>query len=208
MSDDAPGHYVNVNGHDIFGYSRYIDFYRDVVNNAEDGAHFVEVGSFLGQSAASMGAFISSSGKLIRFDAIDQFEINEVSDAPHAKVIADHGGNFLSAFAYNLEQAQVADVVTIVKARSIEAAKVYKDRSISFIMIDASHSYQDVVDDINAWYPKLKLGGIMSGDDLDWHEVKQAVEETCKNYKTSGSTWWFRKQCKTLAEHRTLTKLE
>jgi len=205
---DVPGQYISFNGHAIFGYSRFLEFYRDVVNNAEDGAVFVEVGSFLGQSAAGMGALIRSSGKLIRFDAIDQFEISELSDASHAKVIEDHGGDFLAAFKHNIESAQVADVVNCVKASSIEASKIYKDRSISFIMIDASHSYQDVVDDINAWYPKLKLGGIMSGDDLDWHEVKQAVEDTCKNYKHSSSTWWFRKQCKTLAEHRALIKLE
>ena len=204
----VPGQYLSFNGHAIFGYARFLEFYRDVVNNAEDGAVFVEVGSFLGQSAAGMGALIKSSGKLISFDAIDRFEISDLSDAPHAKVIADHGGDFLSAFKHNLEQAQVADVVNCVRASSIEAAKIYKDRSISFIMIDASHAYQDVVDDINAWYPKLKLGGIMSGDDLDWHEVKQAVEDCCTNYKTSSSTWWFRKQCKTLAEHRALIKLE
>lgn len=204
MADDyVPGHYVAVNGHDIFGYSRYIDLYRDIVNNSEDDAHFVELGSFLGQSAAAMAAFIKASGKRISFDAVDIFELSDFSDSIHYKVIEDHGGDFLAAFKSNLEKARVADAVNIVKATSLEAAAMYEDRSISFIMIDASHKYQDVVDDIEAWYPKLKLGGIMSGDDLDWEEVKKAVTDTCKFYELyQTSTWFFRKQNETLAEHR------
>lgn len=203
--DDTPGHYIDVNGHNIFGYSRYIDLYREIVINAEDDAHFVELGSFLGQSTAAMGIFIKSSGKRIKFDAVDIFELNEFSDPPHAKVIEEHGGDFLAAFKSNLEKAQVLDAVNIVKATSLEAAAMYEDRSISFIMIDASHTYEDVVDDINAWYPKLKLGGIMSGDDLDWPDVKRAVEDTCKHYGIHGnSTWYFRKQTPTLAEYRAI----
>ena len=199
------GHYIKVNDHDIFGYSRYVDLYREMVINSEDGAHFVELGSFLGQSTAAMGLFIKSSGKRIRFDAVDIFELTDFSDEPHFKVIEEHGGHFLAAFKSNLEKAQVADAVTVVKATSLEAAATYPDRSISFIMIDASHKYGDVVDDINAWFPKLKLGGIMSGDDIDWEEVKQAVDDTCKHYTVHGnSTWYFRKQTPTLEEHRNI----
>jgi predicted O-methyltransferase YrrM len=200
-----PGHYVEVNGHNIFGYSRYINLYRDIVTNSEDDAHFVELGSFLGQSAAAMAYFIKTSGKRIRFDAVDIFELTDFSDEPHFKVIEDHGGDFLAAFKSNLEKAQVTDAVTIVKSTSLEAAATYPDRSISFIMIDASHKYQDVIDDIEAWYPKLKLGGIISGDDLDWEEVKKAVDDTCKHYGVyERSTWYFRKQTETLAEYRAI----
>lgn len=200
-----PGHYVTVNGHDIFGYSRYIDLYRDMVVNAEDGALFVELGSFLGQSTAAMGTFIKSSGKRIAFHAVDIFELTDFSDEPHFKVIEDHGGDFLAAFKTNMEKAQVADAINIVKATSLEAAATYEDRSISFLMIDASHKYEDVVDDINAWFPKLKMGGIMSGDDLDWQEVKQAVEDTCTHYGVyQTSTWFFKKQTETLEQHRSL----
>jgi predicted O-methyltransferase YrrM len=204
--DNIPGHYINVNGHNIFGYSRYIDLYREMVMSAEDGAHFVELGSFLGQSTAAMGAYIKASGKRIQFDAVDIFELSDFSDSIHAKAIEDHGGDFLAAFKSNLEKSQVTDAVTIVKATSLEAADMYEDRSISFIMIDASHKYQDVIDDIEAWFPKLKLGGVMSGDDLDWEEVKNAVQDTCKHYGVyQNSTWYFRKQTPTLEEHRALS---
>lgn len=199
LEDDTPGHYVTVNGHSIFGYSRYINFYKNIVINAEDNALFVELGSFLGQSTAAMAAYIKASGKRIRFDAVDIFELNEFSDEPHFQVIANHGGDFLAAFKNNLEQAQVLEAVNIVKATSKEAAASYADRSISFLMIDASHKYEDVVDDINAWFPKIKIGGYLSGDDLDWPDVKRAVEDTCITYNVyEGSTWYLRKTTETL----------
>ena len=151
------GHVIKVGNQDIFGYSRYVNFYKHVVVDAEDGELFVEVGSFLGQSTAAMAFFIKHSKKRIAFHAVDLFELTEFSDDPHFKVIEDHGGDFLAAFKNNLKGAEVEDYVTVVKASSLEAASQYEDRSISFLMIDASHKYEDVVDDIRAWYPKIKM---------------------------------------------------
>lgn len=198
------GFYVNINGHKIYGYSRYIDFYREIVTNMADGDVLVEVGSFLGQSTAAMGTFIKDSKKRIDFHAIDLFDLSDFSDAPHYEVIEAHGGDFLAAFKHNLKETDTLDVVTIHKAASIDAAEEFEDRSISFLMIDASHAYQDVVDDIKAWYPKIKLGGIISGDDFDFEEVKQAVSDTCGETVMiyPNTTWWFRKQFVTLEEQK------
>lgn len=193
------GHYIKINNHEIFGYSRYINMYHEMVNIAEDGALFVELGSFLGQSTAAMAAMIKRSNKHIRFDAVDIFELSEFSDDPHHDVIKEHGGNFLQAFTNNLLKADVLDIVNIVKATSLQAASRYPDRSISYLMIDASHKYEDVCDDIRAWYPKIKMGGIISGDDYDWEEVKKAVVDTIPNHSIyDGSTWFLKKEQLTL----------
>jgi hypothetical protein len=190
---NEPGHYVEVNGHKIFGYSRYIDLYRAVVDRAEDGAHFVEVGSFLGQSTAAMAAMIIGSGKRIRFDAVDLFELTNFSDEPHYEVIKRHGGDFMAAFKHNLKAAGVLDKVNIKQGYSTKIARQYEDRTISYLMVDASHDYADVVDDIVAWMPKLKVGGIMSGDDFDWEEVRQAVYDTLgkENIQEVGTSWVY-----------------
>ena len=198
------GHYIEIKGHKIFGYSRYIPFYADIVDNSEDGALLVEVGSFLGQSTAAMGTFIKESGKRIDFHAVDIFELSDFSDEPHFDAIKQHGGNFYKVFEDNLIAADVRDYVNPVKATSLEASNQYEDRSISFLMIDASHAYKDVVDDIEYWYPKIKMGGIISGDDYDFEEVAKAVKDTCgDNIKVyPNTTWWFRKNKETLEEHR------
>jgi predicted O-methyltransferase YrrM len=201
------GHYVKVNEHDIFGYSRYINFYGEIVKLAEDGATFVEVGSFLGQSTAALAQLIKNSQKKISLYAVDLFELSEFSDEPHEQVIKDHGGDFYAAFLHNLEQANVQHLVTPIKASSLSAAQQFEDRSLSFIMIDASHKYADVVADIEAWFPKMRLGGIISGDDYDWGSVKSAVVDTVKNFETyDKSTWFFKKQTLTLEHHRSLNK--
>lgn len=194
-----PGHYIKVNNHEIFGYSRYINMYHEMVSIAEDGALFVELGSFLGQSTAAMAAMIKRSNKQIRFDAVDIFELSEFSDDVHHDIVKEHGGNFLQAFTNNLLKADVLDIVNIVKTTSLQAANRYPDRSISYLMIDASHKYQDVCDDIRAWYPKIKMGGIISGDDYDWEEVNKAVVDTIPKHSVyDGSTWFLKKEQLTL----------
>lgn len=206
MTDTTePGHNINVNGHDIFGYSRYVDLYNNVVANAMDGFTAVEVGSFLGQSTAAMAYFIQQSGKRIDFYAVDLFEISEFSDEPHAKVIERHGGDFYAAFIDNLTKAGVVNYVTPKKMSSKEAAATFEDRSIDFLMIDASHKYNDVVADIKAWWPKMKLGGIISGDDVDWPEVALAANDTLGKYTLHGnSTWLTRKVALDLPTQRQL----
>ena len=52
-------------------------------------------------------------------------------------------------------------------------------------MIDAGHDYNSVKKDIEEWWPKVKIGGVMGGDDYaysDTNEVKLAVEEFCKTH--------------------------
>jgi predicted O-methyltransferase YrrM len=204
------GFKVNVNGKEIYGYSRYIHFYSEIVANSKDGDLFVEVGSFLGQSTAAMGKFIKDTGKRIDFHAVDIFELSEFSDEPHYQVIKDHGGHFLKVFEDNLEGAQVREYVNPVQSTSLDASEKYEDRSIDFLMIDASHAYQDVVDDIEAWYPKIKLGGIISGDDYDFEEVAKAVADTCGTaiQVYPNTTWWFRKQFINLEDQKSFTPEE
>jgi hypothetical protein len=33
--------------------------------------------------------------------------------------------------------------------------------------LDASHDYESCISDIKSWYPKVKKGGIISGDDFN-----------------------------------------
>ena len=135
-----------------------------MVNQHEDGAHFVEIGTFLGRSLSYLAVEIINSGKNIRLDAVDtwegsplepfQQEQNEVID----KTLYDD-------FLKNIEP--VKDYINVVKSDSVEASKLYEDESLDFIFIDASHHYEFVKADIQAWYPKLKKGGYIGGHDYD-----------------------------------------
>lgn len=55
--------------------------------------------------------------------------------------------------------------VRFVKDFSVEVAKNVPDNSLDFVYIDASHTYRDVVDDIDSWTKKVRKGGIVAGHD-------------------------------------------
>jgi len=66
------------------------------------------------------------------------------------------------------------------KAYSADAAQVYTDGSLGLVFIDATHEYEDCMNDIKAWLPKLRKGGWMTGH--DYHHprfpgVTEAVDE-------------------------------
>lgn len=72
--------------------------------------------------------------------------------------------------------------VKVIRKTSVEAAKDFEDDSIDFVYIDGDHSYESVVQDFDAWFPKVKVGGKIFGDDYhissDWkHGVIDAVHK-------------------------------
>ncbi|GMI43698.1 hypothetical protein TeGR_g2455 [Tetraparma gracilis] len=48
---------------------------------------------------------------------------------------------------------------------SLEGATKMADGSVDFVYIDATHLYETVLEDLRAFWPKLRVGGIMAGDD-------------------------------------------
>ena len=53
----------------------------------------------------------------------------------------------------------------LIKLPSVEAAKQIPDGSLDFIYVDASHRFDDVMQDIIEWAKKVRVGGIVSGHD-------------------------------------------
>ena len=55
--------------------------------------------------------------------------------------------------------------VEVVRDFSVEGSEKFEDNYFDFIYIDAAHDYRSVKEDLEAWWPKLKSGGILSGHD-------------------------------------------
>lgn len=75
----------------------------------------------------------------------------------------------------------------MVKGDSVESAKLFEDESLDFVFIDAGHRYEEVKADIEAWFPKVRKGGIVSGHDyVEYNDfgVIQAVDEFVKDKYT------------------------
>ena len=167
--------YQNI-GENWFDFS---DIYSYVVDNFTDGSHFVEVGSWKGRSSSFMAVEIINSKKNINFDCIDTWEgsIEHFEDNKPWVTEFQKDKDFLySTFLKNTQS--VSDVINPIRKRSHDAAISYKNRSLDFIFLDASHEYKDVLLDLQLFYPKLKRGGIIAGHDYaNFDGVWNAVDE-------------------------------
>lgn len=47
------------------------------------------------------------------------------------------------------------------------ASSFFKEKELDYVYIDANHSYENVKEDIELWYPKVKLGGTLAGHDFN-----------------------------------------
>lgn len=77
-----------------------------------------------------------------------------------------------------------------IREFSTDVAKRFADNSLDFVYIDGDHSYKAVTEDIKAWLPKLKLGGILAGDDYmnsdrdkRFYDVTRAVDDFIAQHK-------------------------
>lgn len=81
------------------------------------------------------------------------------------------------------------DRVEVIRKTSQKAASNFKNESLDFVFIDAMHTYEDCLDDIKIWEPKVKPGGFVMGHDWEHDSfpgVEQAVREYFNNKKING----------------------
>jgi FkbM family methyltransferase len=180
----------------IDGWFDFQTVYKDMVNKFQDGSHFVEVGAWLGRSTSFMAVEIVNSGKKIKFDVVDTWQGSE----EHQGQIATFDDSLFNKFLDGVRP--VINYITPVIGLSTEVVNKYKDNSLDFVFLDASHDYENVKKDIEAWYPKVKENGIIAGHDYnsyDWPGVVQAVneffgEENLKSIKQDTWSWIVEKQ--------------
>lgn len=65
--------------------------------------------------------------------------------------------------------------VKIYREYSFDAVKKFEDNYFDFIYIDADHTYSAYLRDIKDWYPKVKKGGVLLGDDYRVAKLKTGV---------------------------------
>lgn len=93
--------------------------------------------------------------------------------------------------------AEFGDPSLLLKMTSLEAAVKIPDLTLDFVFIDALHTYEAVRDDVAAWFPKLRPGGLLCGHDISWDGVQRAVGELAEmynsniNYTPVSSDLWF-----------------
>jgi|TARA_B100001778_G_C18548793_1_gene612022 hypothetical protein len=191
--------------YDVFDFESYKDvpgwvndaefIYEEMVNQAEDGDHFVEIGVLLGQSTTRMGELIRDSKKKIRFDAIDIFWIIEhtirnykLSGHPKEffhyidKLKTEWDLDIMNMIRHPLKALGVIDYVNFITCEEQYAHRIYDDNSLKFVWIDGDHGADVVYNDLVNFWPKIKIGGTIGGDDIHYKEVLDDVKKFSKEY--------------------------
>lgn len=108
---------------------------------------------------------------------IEYYDSNNTSQEQHDR-------NHLSCMARLKRFGERSELLHLA---SLEASELFTevDTEVDFVYIDANHQREEVVKDLNAWYPKIRKGGILAGHDYlpdgqynhGMFGVKSAVDE-------------------------------
>ena len=183
----------NARSRAIEGYTKEseLEILRRLAASMPAEAVVVEVGSFRGRSTVAIAEGLERVDRP-RLIAVDTFagdpawdEIAEVSEARRQ-------------FDRNTEGIAFLEVI---QAESVRAAEGIADASVDWVFIDALHDYRSVRDDIRAWAPKVKRGGLISGHDYGRAGVTDAVLAVFDDVDVEQSIWTTRSRPR-LKPHR------
>lgn len=183
-----------MNYRDIIGYFDFEEFYTAMVKEAPSGSVLVEVGCWRGKSIIFLAEQVIKQGKDIRIFAVDTWRGSaEQPECDQPLLTQGHYGLIWNEFLSNIRSCGVSSLITPMCLPSVEAARYFEDGSAQLVFIDALHTYESVKNDIAAWLPKVKKGGVLAGHDYGWKgpdRVKKAVDESFQNgIELWGSTW-------------------
>jgi predicted O-methyltransferase YrrM len=159
----------------IHGWFSYDYVYRDVVEQAEDGDLFVEIGSFKGKSTSFMCVEIVNSGKKIRFDCIDPMKTLS-HYAESAKNDPEEWADYHQE-GFHERLTPVKGVYNLNVMTSDEAVSLYEDGSIDFLLVDGDHTYEGCKRDIENFIPKMRSGGLIVCDDAWAPDIANAARD-------------------------------
>jgi len=80
----------------------------------------------------------------------------------------------------------------LMEMTTVAAAQHVADGTLDFVYIDADHTFEGVSAGIEAWAPKLKPDGWMTGHDIDRAGVRAAVDYFYPEYLQIGLVWAVR----------------
>lgn len=170
----------------IEGWMRFPEL-QWLYNEAKKHTIIVEVGSWKGKSTHAL--LSGCKGKVYSVDTWQGSE--DLRDSTNWMAKKE------DVYSIFVENTKTFNHSISIPKSSVDAAQCFQDDSIDMVFIDAGHDYKSVKEDILAWLPKVKEGGIICGHDYQqsWMSVIQAVNEILgKPDGTCDSIWWLKKE--------------
>ncbi len=150
-----------------------------------------EVGVYKGEYSTQIINHFKKNGLSVKLHLIDPWKVD--SD------FKEYGNEVLEK-AYKEVKLKFQDMqnIKIHRENSESASKHFDNLSLDFAYIDGNHDYEFVKKDLEIWFPKIKPGGVIFGDDyLRPYGVNQAVSEfsfkynLIANFSDNGNQYFF-----------------
>ena len=145
----------------------------------------VELGTFQGASAIPVARSIRRWGGTVT--CVDTWAGDHQSDLTNAPWM-------LVSCARHLIDAGVGAHVRLIPARTFDAALAWR-QPIDYLYIDANHSYEGCAGDLWSWFPHVRAGGVIVGDDYDhplfpgvrraWDEFERMAAVALTRYQST-----------------------
>jgi predicted O-methyltransferase YrrM len=167
----------------IPGWFDFADIYDQAVAEVSGAARFVEIGVWYGRSLCYLAERIQESGKHIECFAVDPFPLFQQ----------------LETCVGHLCTAGVYELVTLFPGTSQQAFETLPG-NFDFVFVDGDHQEAVVRQDVNAWWERIRPGGVLAGHDYtgDFPGVRLAVDRffstTHAQIEIRGCSWWVRKE--------------
>lgn len=164
---------------DIQGWFDYQSVFDIFIKSSQENSRIVELGCWKGKSSSYLLTEALNSGKMLDISFIDTWmgsiEHLDPECEFHEPGLLNNPDHIWEIFNQNI--AKINYPKNLFRRDTFDAVSYFEDASISFLFIDTDHEYEHVIKEIDAWYPKVKLGGIIAGHDYFTPGVNQAVNE-------------------------------
>lgn len=143
-----------------------------------------ELGSWLGASVIHMATEAKKLGLKTQFYAVDFWGDHEIQGTVAT----------FEQFCFNVKESGHGDCITPVRLQTLSAAQNFAEIGLKaqLIYVDADHTYEGCLGDMDVYYPLLTPGGVMFGDDYTEIEgVKHAVREFCFKHRLLHSADYY-----------------
>lgn len=163
--------------------------YYDVVAKAiqkHGYQNVVEVGVAFGGNAE----YLLRHTSIQKYTGVDPYVPYDPEDGFHQQVshLSTRGAQYAFDCLFNwvntIRLAPYGERYQLIRKSSVEAAADFEDGSLDCVFIDGDHRYDAVLQDLRAWFPKVKPGCLILGDDYYMEDVSVAVERFFGEYGT------------------------
>jgi hypothetical protein len=161
----------------IDGWStrRELEWLFQTARSLPSGGIWVELGVWKGRSFFTVAMGLRHGSKLI---AVDSFtpEVTSLPFVPSRGWVRDHFQAVLTCVQRLREDLEIE----VLSLDTAAAGGLVSKNSVDVVYFDADHSKQGLARDFDAWIPKVKRDGLLSGHDysIGFPGVIEIVDET------------------------------